>query len=67
MGSGTISPTTQTKRYKFYIENNGLGWNLPNLWVTQELFMEFFNQIKIREDGDKLVARANELDLQPFD
>ena len=66
-GSGTISSTTQSKRRKFYIENKGLGWDLPNLQVTQRLFRECFNQIQTKEDFDEPVARANELELQPFE
>ena len=66
-GSGTISSTTQKKRRKFYIQNKGIGWDLPNLRVTQELFRNFFIDIQTRPNGDDLVARANELELQPFD
>ncbi len=66
-GSGTISSTTRSKRRKFYIGNKGLGWDRPNLRVTQPLFTDFMNQIQTREDGDELVARANELELQPFE
>ena len=66
-GSGTISSTTQKKRRKFYIQNKGIGWDLPNLRVTQELFRDFFIQIQTQPNGDDLVARANELELQPLD
>ena len=59
--SGTISSTTQKKRQKFYIKNMDLGWNLPNLQVTQELFMTFFIQIQTQVNGDDLVARVNKL------